>query len=117
MKKETFLKAVARQQNAMSMAETRMQLLEKALDDGSNETRIFDFTIPNICYEATVDIVCLLFPNIKPEVIEDYISWYFYEVPGMNDPYIEIKDESGKTKKKYEIKTPESMYEFFEEYE
>ena len=57
MKKEIFLKAVARQQNAMSMAETRMQLLEKALDDGSNETRIFDFTIPNICYEATVDIV------------------------------------------------------------
>lgn len=116
-KKAMFLKAIARLQNAISIEDTKTRLFEKALDDGSGETRIFDFTISHTCFEATLDILYLMFPNIKPEVIEDYFSWYIYETPDMDNPYIEIKDEKGKPKKRFEINTPESIYEFLEQYD
>lgn len=105
-RKEVFIKANARLQNYYSHIDTRNKLLEKALDSGDNETRIFDFSGINELLNATIDIGILMFPNIKEEVIKDYIEWFVYE------------NEFGKrefTINDKPIKNSEDLFIFFEE--
>ena len=117
IKKEIFVNSLRRWQNASSMTETRITLLEQALGGANGgDTRIFDYEMLEQLFNSTCDTVYAIFPNIKFEVLKDYVGWYLYEVPSMDNPYIEINDEKGKPKKRFEINTPESLYEFFVQY-